>query len=115
MCVDVAVYYECMPMMWITTCLSAPLPYKTLTVTATFHYTSRIERIFLARDFEGSRLFIVLLKFGALNIEERRVIAQKESWREQYRSRKLAGERQIVRKVPPVQEAPRRVRDNGDE
>ena len=101
------------------------LPYKTLPTPETFHYTSRepdardttntlVDRSKVScKGFDTqSRLFLVLLKFGVLNIAERRVTIQKKSCSERYQSRK-SEERQRVGEVPPVLEVPRRVRDTG--
>ena len=56
-------------------------------------------------------MFLVLSNFdGFFNIKKRRVhLPEDESWGEQYRSRAPGG----GDKVPPVQEAPRRVQDTG--
>ena len=59
---------------------------------------------------EEMGLFLVVLKFGVLNIKERKVHYPAEL---KTISTKKARGRQLVREVPPVQEAPRRVRDTG--
>ena len=56
------------------------------------------------------RLFLVLPKFGFLSIKKRKDhLLEDESWWKQYRPRAPVG----GSKVPPVQKAPRRVRDIG--
>ena len=55
----------------------------------------------------------MLLKFGVLNIKERRVhLPEDDSWGNNT-DQESSEERQLVREIPPVQEAPRRVRGTG--
>ena len=66
------------------------------------------------KDFDAeSRLLLVPLKFGVLSIRNEEFIFQKTRAGGNNTNQECPKERQRVREVPPVQEAPRRVRDIG--
>ena len=86
------------------------LQYKTHPRTETFHYTSELIEDFWQRLRLGEETVLSAFKLRGIEHQGNKEFIPK-NWRE-CRSRR-ARTKQLVRDVPPVQEAPRKVRDSG--